>query len=223
MKSLIIFLRKVTCIIFFLLITLQMIYSQGITSLSIQPQNPTTIDQVKLVADVWIHTGPCTLDSSNVTKTGSNFTVNGYYNSGMLTVICPRIDTITLGIIESGTFTLKYFLHHTSYNVPKDSMNITFIVSPMVGIDGKMSLEILSIFPNPVDDEINIILDENPANRNIQIDMYSFSGKLVGRYIPKETESNLLISTSTLPVGLYFLNIYNERSLIGLAKINVLR
>ncbi|MFC2100466.1 T9SS type A sorting domain-containing protein [Bacteroidota bacterium] len=199
------------------------IHAQGITSVSINPQNPTTLDNIILNVDAWIQSGPCWMDSSNVNKVGQNFYVHGYYNSGMLTVICYCSDSITLGYIESGTFTLKYYLHHANYNVPKDSMNITFMVSPMVTVEEKMPSEIITVFPNPADDLIQIAFNKSSGNNEFQIDMLSSSGLLVDRYFVNVKQENFQIHTSALPAGLYFLKISDKYNVKGLTKISILR
>ena len=199
------------------------IFAQGITSISIQPQSPTILDNVKLVADVWIHSGPCWMDSSNVNKVGQSFTVNGYYNSGMLTVICPRTDTILLGNIDGGTYTLKYYLHHAYYNFPKDSANITFTISPMVGNEDITSKDFFTVYPNPIKDQLNILVDESNGNGNIQINLYSCLGELISRFDQKLASGMIHLNITSIPDGIYFIMLTSKDSILGLKKISILR
>jgi hypothetical protein len=104
--------------------------SQAINSLTILPTNPTTEDSVKVIASVWIPSGPCWLQQAGVSPIGQDVNVYAGYDAGMLTVICNSTDTVTLGRFGEGTYTCNYNLIYPYFtSAIDDIMSVTFTVS----------------------------------------------------------------------------------------------
>jgi hypothetical protein len=67
----------------------------------------------------------------------------------------------------------------------------------------------LSVFPNPTNDQLNILLSD-PPNETYSVLVYSYDGKLVFEK-PKINTQELKIDVSNFTEGLYFLNIRSEK------------
>ena len=86
-------------------------FGQGFQYVGISPTQPTESDTVSVIGSYIFTSGPCDLVNQNFTMSGNNITTNHYHCPGMLTVICPGIDTLPIGVLSAGTYnvTARYF------------------------------------------------------------------------------------------------------------------
>src|SRR5262245_44488937 len=127
-----------------------------INSMTIIPANPTTVDTVKLIADVTVGYSPCTLANSsfNFVSPG-NYMVDAYYCMGMLAALCGSTDTFTLGVLPAGTNNIYMTLYSDQNSGPDpcqayspldtDMVQVTVSVSTGISRDEKISVQIVHI------------------------------------------------------------------------------
>lgn len=82
-----------------------------VNSLQIFPSNPVSTDTIYLIVTCTFSSGDCALLSSNVQVLGSNVQVDGNYCPGMLTVICTSIDTVKIGTLLPGNYSINFSLN----------------------------------------------------------------------------------------------------------------
>lgn len=99
-----------------------------IVSISQIPTNPVETDSICLIADVNLPTNGFTIETYAST-TGSLIEFSACYYSGMLTVITPLVDTICIGTLSAGVYTVD-FTGLISFNnaecTPSDSNSSSF-------------------------------------------------------------------------------------------------
>ena len=176
-----------------------------INSMTVIPANPTTVDTVKLIADVTVGYSSCWLVGNNFNLLSpGNYMVDAFYCMGMLAALCNSTDTFTLGVLPAGTNNI-YMLLRSAQNAgpdpctvfsPLDTDVVQIFVSTSTGIpdDEIISLRIVSI-----DDEFVIRGAERMSNKDITL--YSISGRTVYNRILTAEENK--INPSLLP-GIYF-------------------
>jgi hypothetical protein len=108
-------------------------------------------------------------------------------------------------IAVSPTTTANYFVTGTDINGCTNSTFITQNVSACTGINEQNFSEAISIYPNPVRDELKINSDKNI----LSIKMISTDGRIV--FERKNIESHqLIINTSVIAQGIYFISCTTE-------------
>lgn len=76
-----------------------------------------------------------------------------------------------------------------------------------------------TVYPNPVNNEINIMLPEK-SNEKYQVKLVNAQGQELGEYtIDAAVDNKLLIDRNNLPSGLYFISIYSNQSDYNVKKI----
>jgi hypothetical protein len=150
-------------LLFTYLLTSAIAFSQGgvITSISIDPQNPTENDDVTIYVNVQFNYGGCELDDMGFGLNGNVINANAHHCIGLLAVICPTTDTFQLGQMAAGSYTFDFTLTSGAGGpncspgiVSDDNQQLQFTVSPSVGIE---ELEDASafLFPNPTVSALN--------------------------------------------------------------------
>lgn len=200
----------------FSLFSLQVLAQGGqITSIYIEPQNPTVNDEITIYADLTFSNSDCPLDYQAFALQNSTFVVTAHHCIGFLTTICSTTDTFELGQLAAGAYSFDLTLtsgvggpNCSPGIVPDDNDQLQFTVSPSVGID---EIEHLGGFayPNPVVDVVNL---KRPLADTAIIT--NASGKCVAE-IPS---GNRQIDVSHLPNGIYVLHIGNSK--LKLVKVN---
>jgi len=79
----------------------------------------------------------------------------------------------------------------------------------------------VSVFPNPIQDQLNVTLN-NTDNENFQLNIYSVDGrKLITTNVTSESGlNNFVVNTTTLKSGLHFITINKNGSVIGTMKFS---
>ncbi len=126
-------------IIFFLLV--QPLKGQNITNLQPYPIPAMSNAPSYLIASTMFSSGGCSISNYTVSIDYSGIIpaieVHAYYCMGMLTIICERTDTIPLGTLPAGAYSLTFQVHYANYTetncigpfVNGDMGDTSFIVS----------------------------------------------------------------------------------------------
>jgi len=194
-------------LILFLLVGFQM-RAQQILNIYSVPANPTTADDIYILADVQFNSGGC-----NVWQQSHSFFSAFVINAGAmhclgpLAVICNYTDSFHLGPLAAGNYTFNFQLDN-GYGGPPctpgivagptDSYNFTVSVPT-----GQQEIEenTFMIYPNPAASELRI---QNAALRIDRVQIYNTLGETIFSQKPEaRSQKQIYIDVSALSPGMY--------------------
>lgn len=194
----------------FLLLTFsaQTFAQSTIISLSVSPPNPTTTDNIQIIAELSFPSSNCDLDFKNHNVVGVSINASTHHCLGLLGAICNTADTFEVGQLPADTYTFQLVLTSgfggpgcSPGIVADDSDQLTFTVSGSVGIN-ELSVDPNFAFPNPASNKL--FLKQALKDAAIITDV---SGAIVLNIEANSTE----IDVSELPAGIYFLKSESKR------------
>jgi hypothetical protein len=193
----------------FLLLALQSAQAQygTINSMTIIPANPTTVDTVKLIADVTVGYSSCWLVGGNFSSPSpGNYMVDAYYCMGMLAALCNSTDTFTFGVLPSGTNNIYMLLRSAQSGGPDpctlfsplDTDTVQVFISTSTGItnDKTGTLQIVRMNGDGF-----VIKGMERMQGDKDFALYSIDGKMVYHKILSEGENKINPAFSP---GIYF-------------------
>lgn len=169
-------------------------------SLTTQPLFPNNTEETQLICHMNLSSSPCYLDSSYVELKNDTIHLKLFYVMGAAVAICERVDTLNLGVLDLGSYTIKaekYYLHISDsivYNTIYLDVNVGYL-----SIDDIASNS-LNLYPNPTNDYVNVsFLDES-----YNLVIYDILGREMKRIDKNEIiNNNLKINISNYPKGMY--------------------
>lgn len=177
-------------------------------SVSIDPANPSSTDEVSIITEV---TTPNigSLIYSSATVDGDTIFVEACYWEGMLTMPFTIADTIGIGQLPEGDYTIVFTAYNSSSAeecivTDQQELTETFAVGETSGVGEPEKT--LDLFPNPVTDLLHIASDL-PVNWRL----LGTDGKLLSE--GKETTIDFLGRSA----GIYFIEVNNK--LLKLQKL----
>lgn len=193
-----------------LLICFAVTYGQGtITNIEVLPANPTSSDSVFLVGHFSFTSGSCDKQWFTASVSGSDIIASAHYCVGALTVICNASDTINLGTLAPGNYTVDLTLSSGAAPapcspgiVPDDNDTMSFEVSAITAIEERVIT--FNVSPNPGNDIIRISAERMKTFQNESVSIYSYHGQLVYQTTVSET---LEIDVSNLDPGMYLIRV----------------
>jgi hypothetical protein len=93
-----------------LLISTSSAQSQFIQSLNILPQNPTSNDTLRIIAEGYLPNSGCNDKTITTSLIGTQLNVTALHCMGLLTTICNVNDTILIPPMAAGSYTLNFSL-----------------------------------------------------------------------------------------------------------------
>ncbi|MBP6531633.1 MAG: T9SS type A sorting domain-containing protein [Bacteroidia bacterium] len=198
----------------------QQSFGQGFQYVGVSPNQPTDADTVSVIASYIFTSGPCAMVNQNFTMTGNNISTNHYHCPGMLTVMCPGIDTLPIGVLVSGTYNVTANLFQGTYDslgncsefLQIDSANFQFVVSLGTSVD-----QITKAKPIVFLNKENIMISN--LNTEYLFVLYDVSGKEVISRKVSSTENNFSISVEA-GVYLYSLRADGAQKFTGKLIVN---
>lgn len=186
-----------------------------VTSVQIIPPNPTDVDQVKAVVEVMLGSSPCTLNNSVSNVNGNIIEISNFYCEGMLSMICNRTDTINLGTLATGVYSLDVNIATgCGPFVPVDSsLSNGFTVSVFSGIDFMEKQNNFKIYPNPIYNSI-VNLQANSTHPYSFVCYNSIGVEVIGM---TNISGNQVINLPKEP-GIYFIKIIDYQSQTSILK-----
>ncbi|MDG1331003.1 MAG: T9SS type A sorting domain-containing protein [Crocinitomicaceae bacterium] len=181
-----------------------------INSVEVIPSSPTTTDNVKIVTTVTTPNQGMFLQSSHAVN-GSNINAEACYYNGLLTATQTFFDTLDIGILSAGNYTVDFAAYQASDTICNytdtmtsvSSFTVTEQTNALTTIIEKISL----IYPNPSSGKFTIELSDQMNASHVRI--HSISGKVVHFGIFKK-EMNLALET-----GSYFLELLENGLTVG--------
>ena len=181
--------------------------AQGtIVGFTMSPANPTSTDTIYIDADVQFTSGDCTLDSKSHSVTGLNIQATAHHCLGVALYICDVVDTYKINPLPDGNYSFNLSLNSGSGPSPcspgivvDDDSTFNFTVGEPGGFSNSPVSQ-LSIYPNPVQNHINLpSISDGTAYKIITV-----SGQVVKSGL---IESRMINNLEVLPSGIYFLKI----------------
>lgn len=203
--------RKLVVVVLLLLncITTQ---AQWINSLTVVPSNPTTSDQVKILANLSFSAGPCDDHTQFLSSLGSTYSASALHCLGMLSFICNHTDTFSLGQLAGGSY--KFFFNVNEGGgpspcspgiVPGPFDSVSFVVTAPTGIK-ENHIELTQLKYDETSRILKLDFEKIPINACIQI--LSLDGKVIETAALTSTEN--LLQLKSVARGIYLLKIQNK-------------
>ena len=104
--------------VFSTVITVAMRAQGTITSIEVIPAMPTIADSVYLVGHFQFTSGGCDKQFFTASLVGNHVVASAQHCTGMLTYICDVSDTLNLGILPFGTYTVDLTLSSGAAPIP---------------------------------------------------------------------------------------------------------
>ncbi len=203
--------KKHLYIFYILLIAAQPMNAQWINSIQINPPMPTTADSISLIYSADFPASGCDILGYLVNISEHTITINATHELGILTVICTSVQTIPIGLLPEGNYTLTLNLFIPGSNTSQSmSFNVT---GPVNFTEQTTSDHSFQVFPNPSYDHLQIKTPASSENDNISLLIFNSIGLEVFRSenIP---EDFILIDISEIPKGQYYLRILRNQQVL---------
>ena len=199
------------------------VQAQGtVQSITISPANPTSTDTIYVYAALEFAYGACELDNSSETVINQSVYLSAHHCVGMLTVICPTVDTFKIAPLAAGQYNVNFTLTSgsgpapcTPGIIPDVDSSFNLSVEPAPSGINETSLQKFNIYPNPAQSQITIDWPSDIPN-HATIDIYNLAGQ---RLISQPFEKNVVFNLSP---GLYAIQIREGKTVLGLKKFSVL-
>lgn len=175
------------------------------------PSNPVAGQDVSVVCESIFPSAGCGLDSISVDILGTQIKAFISHDVGAATTICYSTDTIDLGPLSPGIYSLQYCLNikYTVGIVDADSLSFTVGATNSVG--DPISENALSLYPNPTRDLLNVSFQAN-KKADVTLAIYDLRGKeLISKKVSTLSGVNThTFSTDLLSAGVYLLRLTSE-------------
>jgi hypothetical protein len=196
--------------------------AQTITSFTIDPLNPTSIDTVKIYVQCDFPSGGCEGATYLNGINGNVIDAGGLHCMGSLTVLCTDFDTVIVPPLAAGQYTLVFVLVTgvTAGCIPNivpiavDSTHI--IVTSATGVYDLSDHETLQIIPNPSNGKF--IVKQNGGEES-SLKIFSGEGRLMKSVCLTDTETEI---NCFLSQGIYTI-MSERRNNISFSKLVVLK
>jgi hypothetical protein len=195
--------------------------SQTIMQLYTVPANPTTNDQVMVVAAMMFPSASCDEKFLAVTNMGGNrFDAGAMHCVGMLSVVCNDNDTFLLGQLTAGTY--RFFLQEDMGMLPAPCSpgivpgpvdSIDFTVTLATGLD-EIGDNGINLFPNPVVSLVTV--SDIVPERDLVLKLFSLKGQEV---YSGDVRNGDVIDLTYLTEGIYITEVWSQSELIFRKKL----
>lgn len=192
----------------FLLVFSVFTQAQTIQSVTIIPAHPTPNDHVKVVLDLAFPSGGCDAQNLQHSSNGSSIMTFAFHCLGPLTFICYTKDTLDLGVLPVGTYTIQNNLMIgnsgisgiCSAYVQMDQRDLNFTVTQGTGI-----AEVAISIPQLLFDASTHTLSLKASDNNdYRVELFDITGKSV---FANTVSSGRINYPGTLTKGIYIYSI----------------
>lgn len=191
--------------------------AQSINSLQLFPSNPTTLDNISIIANVSFPSGNCDSKELNHLVNLNQISANAIHCLGALTFICQDADTFNIGSLNAGNYTFYYQLDAgvapspcTPGIVAGPTDSIQFSVTLASGLEQLNSDEI-SVGPNPANSFLDLNFKKS-GNISKTIGVFSLDGRLLKQIVTSQNTER--ISINEYQDGVYLLRVLTSDNYI---------
>jgi hypothetical protein len=176
--------------------------SQSITNLFLNFPNPTSTDNIKVIANEMFLTG-VSFNSSSVSISNNIINVVLKRTAGLTFGLSYPTDTVLIGQLAPGTYTLYFDLKENTTLVTYDIDTLFFTVGLPTNLKSNTNSDNeLVAFPNPTSATF-LMAQTFDANTKIDIDVYDLFGQKIKCF--KNADCSLPIDISGQPNGTYII------------------
>ncbi|NNC86394.1 MAG: T9SS type A sorting domain-containing protein [Bacteroidia bacterium] len=175
-----------------------------IQNIVVIPSQPTINDSIYAIITTSFSSGPCNQVTQYVTILGNSINVQSGHNLGPLTYICTSIDTVAIGFLSAGLYTLNANIN-ASGAMASDSIQFV-VINPTSVYD--LHFNQVKLYPNPANECIKI--ESNSKNPIKQISIFDFSGREVLNTdvtLVSTEKEEILIDIADISNGIYYLQL----------------
>lgn len=208
-----------TIVALLVFVTTLSINAQSIDSIVVIPSNPNTSDTIKVIVYSNSPYSYCDLDSFQYYNNNNEIFVTIFTHLGDLSSPCYSVDTLTLGTMNSGTYTL--FLDLSLSSIVYDSDSVIFTVQLSNGIKA-LERKSQNYFPNPVNDWLTIPLIPNITG-SITIEILDILGKVIFSENQTVTYDTLRINITDIKNGNYLFKLTFHDGTSEVFKVSVIK
>lgn len=190
-----------------------MAQAQFINGITLQPANPTSNDQIKVLVDMSFPSGGCSDHQQFYSANGNMLSASALHCLGPLTVICNYTDTFNVGQLAAGNYTFFFNVNIgggpspcSPGIVPGPSDSLPFVVSQAASIN-ELSDQNISIKYNSLQKKINLSFNSPIVKGKATI--YSITGQML--HTEALTFPSQSIAVDKLQAGLYLLEITGSK------------
>jgi hypothetical protein len=191
--------------------------SHRIDSIKFIPQAPNNVDEVTLV--IYAHTTnyPASTTFINHYKSNDTFYISACYNYGLFTIFGYINDTLTFGILDTGT----YYIDMISFAnqglqtcLYRDTLTnfYSFRVEPHNSVKEINQVKHFQLFPNPITNNKMFVQYHEDKNASTTWQIMDMQGKIIrtGIQVFSKGEQELNAEFSDLPKGIYLLHLKSD-------------
>ncbi len=177
----------------------------SIEALKILSEDSTNTDSIWVISETSFADGAddCKLDTSFINGMGTkNLMVDAYHYPPSVTSPCFSTDTVLIGLLPIGTYTLVYKAWYRRYMGQNrfDTASIKFTVGGTASIINNTAKQVIGVYPNPAQEQLTLQLPERATIAQVQvIDAKGSSNTLAVQ--------NNTVSVAHLAAGLYVVRI----------------
>ena len=170
-----------------------------------------------LIADVLFPNMSCDMIQYDIndTITPGLIDVFVFHEQGMLPAICNSIDTISLGVLEAGSYRLDYYVGYaTAPATPSDDIyfDVLLVTSSQ---KQPQKQEAVQIYPNPAQKAFYI--KRAQTNNKARFILYNCQGVKIKAFY--SDASSVKIKRRKLPAGMYFVEVIENKQVTGRYKV----
>lgn len=154
-----------------------------------------------------------TVEGFDPAVTEYTLTFEGSYGVQELTATAVS-EYATLTIVQPEEVDSMLYVGSVTVTCGELTKTYTVTINYVVGID-EQDLRHFTLYPNPANDQVTIVLDENV--KADEVVLYNMAGQTV--LAQKISEGQTTLSVRSLQSGIYFAAVRNGSSIIGIQKI----
>ncbi len=195
-------------------------FAQGITSMTVVPPSPTVNDNVAIHVDMWFPNSTCA-DVAYYGINGNLVTGSTLHCMGMLSTVCYDVDTLTLGQLPMGTYTV-IFSQSSGYGIPNctpgfvadDEDTLVFNVGPLT-VPENNPYQFFTVSPNPSANGL-LQLKNLPATAAHELLVYTIDGRLAETQTIAPGQETVLLQSAA---GIYMLQVRSGNFVSSTQKV----
>lgn len=199
-------------------------HAQGISSITVVPPSPTINDNVEIHVDMWFPNSTC----AGVAYYGINgnlVTGSTVHCMGMLSTICYDVDTLALGQLAMGTYTV-IFSQSSGYGIPNctpgfvadDEDTLVFNVGPLT-VPENNPYQFFSVSPNPSANGL-LQLKNLPVTEAQELLVYTIDGRLAETQTLAPGQETVTLQSAA---GMYMLRVRSGNVVSAPQKVVITR